>query len=233
MGGGYDRGTVFELVQPKAAGEAWTEEMLHSFGNGDDGADPVAGVTFDAEGNLYGTTSAGGANGDGTVFHSSLQSPTGTKPFCTSSNWRRTAAFLTPGIVMDGNRLLGAATDGGAGGSSGGGTVFELTPSGSGWKFGVLYQLPGWGISGSFRNLLVASGKIYATTHCDGADNSGTVYELTPSGDAWQTKLLYTFTGAGDGQYSFSNLVLYDGSLYGTTKQGGENDNGVVFKVTP
>jgi len=56
---------------------------------------------------------------------------------------------------------------------------------------------------------------------------------LTPSGDAWKTKLLYTFTGASDGQYSFSNLVLYEGSLYGTTKQGGEGDNGVVFKVTP
>jgi len=77
----------------------------------------------------------------------------------------------------------------------------------------------------------VASGNIYATTHCDGANNSGTVYELTPSGDTWTSKSLYVFTGGSDGQYSFSNLVLYGGSLYGTVKQGGELDNGVVFKV--
>jgi len=233
LGGKYDRGTVFKLVQPKAAGRAWTEEVLHSFGNGDDGADPVAGVTFDAAGNLYGTTSDGGAYGDGTVFQLKPSKSDWTETILHEFELKDDGGVPYAGIVVDGDKLLGAATDGGAGGSSGGGTVFELTPSESGWKFGVLYELPGWGISGSFRNLLVGSGKIYATTHCDGADSSGTVYELTPSGDAWKTKLLYTFTGASDGQYSFSNLVLYEGSLYGTTKQGGEGDNGVVFKVTP
>ena len=121
-------------------------------------------------------------------------------------------------------------TDGGQGGSSGGGTVFELTSSKGTWNFSVLNQLPGWGISGSFRNVLAASGNIYATTHCDGANNSGTVYELTPSGDTWTSKPLYVFTGGSDGQYSFSNLVHHDGSFYGTTKQGGAG-NGVVFKV--
>ena len=61
-GGAYGAGTVFKLTQ---AGE---ETVLHSFGNGADGANPIAKLTFDAVGNLYGTTSAGGAYGGGTVF---------------------------------------------------------------------------------------------------------------------------------------------------------------------
>jgi len=46
-------------------------------------------------------------------------------------------------------------------------------------------------------------------------------------------KVLYTFTGGSDGQYSFGNLVRFAGSFYGTTKQGGNSDNGVVFRITP
>jgi uncharacterized repeat protein (TIGR03803 family) len=65
-GGAYSAGTVFE-VTPKASG-SWTEKLLHSFGKGNDGASPYAGLIFDASGNLYGTTSKGGAYGGGTVF---------------------------------------------------------------------------------------------------------------------------------------------------------------------
>jgi uncharacterized repeat protein (TIGR03803 family) len=60
-------GTVFELTP--AAGGGWTEKVLHSFSNSPDGADPfLAGLIFDAAGNLYGTTSGGGTYGGGTVF---------------------------------------------------------------------------------------------------------------------------------------------------------------------
>jgi uncharacterized repeat protein (TIGR03803 family) len=233
LGGKYDHGTVFKLVPPKVEGGAWTEEVLHSFGKGDDGADPVAGVTFDAAGNLYGTTSDGGASGHGTVFELKPSKSGWAEKVLHEFELEGDGGVPYAGIVVEGGKLFGAATDGGEGGSSGGGTVFELTPSDGGWKFAVISQLPGWGISGSFRNVLVASGRIYATTHCDGADGSGTVYELTPTGDEWKIKSLYVFTGGSDGQYSFSNLVLNEGSLYGTTKVGGESDNGVVFKVTP
>jgi uncharacterized repeat protein (TIGR03803 family) len=233
QGGKYDHGTVFELVQPKTEGGAWTEEVLHTFGVGDDGTDPVAGVTFDTAGNLYGTTSDGGHYGYGTVFQLKPVESGWTENILHEFSLQGDGGVPYAGIVVDDGKLYGAATDGGDGGSSGGGTVFGLVPSGSGWKFGVIYQLPGWGISGSFRSVLVSSGNIYATTHCDGATSSGTVYELTPIGASWKIRPLYNFTGAGDGQYSFSNLVLYGGSLYGTTKQGGDSDNGVVFEVTP
>jgi len=233
LGGENSNGTVFKLIPPKAEGKPWTEEVLHNFGKGTDGAAPVAGVSFDAAGNLYGTTSDGGTDGYGTVFQLKPSKSKWTEKILHNFELQGDGGVPYAGIVVDGEKLYGAATDGGQGGSSGGGTVFELKLSNGNWKFSVLYQLPGWGISGSFRNVLVSSGKIYATTHCDGANNSGTVYELTPSGDTWKSKSLYVFTGGNDGQYSFSNLVLHEGSLYGTMKQGGDLDNGVVFKLTP
>ena len=116
-----------------------------------------------------------------------------------------------------------------------GGTIFELTPSNSGWTFSVLYNLPGWSLSGPFRNLMIdASGNLYGTTHCDGAYEAGTAYKLTPSGGTWTYTSLYVFTGRSDGTISYSNLVLdKQGHLYGTTDIGGTDGAGVVFKITP
>jgi len=65
-GGTYGRGAVFELT-PEAGG-GWTEQVLHNFGNGTDGAFPYAGLVLDAAGNLYGTTCQGGTHGRGAVF---------------------------------------------------------------------------------------------------------------------------------------------------------------------
>jgi len=61
-----------------------------------------------------------------------------------------------------------------------------MTPSSEGWTFKVIYSLDGWGISGSWRKPLLVSDKIYATTHCDGANNAGTVYELSLPKGVWE-----------------------------------------------
>jgi uncharacterized repeat protein (TIGR03803 family) len=66
IGGAYfDQGTVYEL-SPNAGG--WTETIVHSFGNGTDGSRPTGGLIRDASGNLYGTTTGGGAAQQGTVY---------------------------------------------------------------------------------------------------------------------------------------------------------------------
>jgi uncharacterized repeat protein (TIGR03803 family) len=232
-GGSAGNGTVFKLAFPKKQGGKWRERVLYSFGTGADGIVPIAGVTLDKAGRLYGTTSAGGAYGNGAIFE--------LKP--SKSGWIETilynfqnssdGAVPYAGLIFDqSGNLYGAATGGGTGS---GGTVFELTPSNGIWSFTVLYSLPGWSISGTFRNLLLdASGNLYATTHCDGDYQAGTVYKLTPSHGTWTYTLLYLFTGGSDGLFSYSNLVLDKrGNLFGTTDLGGANGFGVVFKIKP
>jgi uncharacterized repeat protein (TIGR03803 family) len=228
-GGLYSGGTVFELIPSKSG--SWTENILYNFGEGTDGSTPVAGVTLDASGNLYGTTSTGGEYGYGRVFElkkASSWSEAVIHDFENLDDGATPYAGLIPGPA---GVFYGAATDGG---SAGGGTVFQLTPSEGSWNFSVIESINGWGISGSFRNVMVDSaGTIYATTHCDGVNVAGTVYQLVPANGNWNYTQLYTFTGGDDGLYSFSNLVLRDGKLYGTTKQGGTYGKGVIFEVTP
>ena len=196
---------------------------MHSFGTGTDGTVPVAGVTLDTSGNLYGTTSAGGAYGYGTVFQLKRSASSWTENILHDFALGSDGGIPYAGLVLDNKgALYGAATEGGGGASSGGGTVFELTHAGSNWTFTVIYDLPGWDISGTFRNVLLESGKIYATTHCDGDYNAGTVYELTSTNGKWTYDSLYVFTGGTDGLYSFSNLVPDKaGNLYGTTDEAG------------
>jgi uncharacterized repeat protein (TIGR03803 family) len=231
-GGASGNGTVFELIRPKSKTGAWTEQVLYTFGTGKDGANPVAGVTFDKAGNLYGTTSAGGAYSYGTVFQLTH----------SSSGWRENVLYQfqlqndggTPwaGLIVDASGNLYGATTQGGWGEDGGGTVFKVSPSGSGWSFEVIDVLSGWGISGTERNLLLEKGSIFATTHCDGADVAGTVYELSPSGSSWTYTQLYSFTGGTDGLYSVSTPMFdKQGNLWGTTRYGGANGWGVVFKI--
>jgi uncharacterized repeat protein (TIGR03803 family) len=234
-GGSNGNGTVFKL-SPNKTGGKWREKVLYSFGSGTDGAIPVAGVTFDATGKLYGTTSAGGTYGYGTVFQLKPSKSGWKENILHNFQMQSDGGVPYAGVVFDqSGNLYGAATEGGDGGPSGGGTVFELTPLKGGWTFAVLYSLPGWGISGTYRNLLLdASGNIYATTHCDGAQSAGTVYKLTHSGGTRIYTALYVFTGGSDGLFSFSNLVFdKHRNLYGTTKVGGASESGVVFKVKP
>lgn len=230
-GGAHGNGAVFKLTLAKT-GTKWLESTLYSFAAGTDGAIPVAGVTVAANGNVYGTTSAGGAYGYGTVFELSRTGTTWAETILHSFANGDDGSIPYAGLISDkSGNLYGAATQGG---NNGGGTLFELTPASGSWTFNVLYSISGWGVSGSFRDLMLApSGIIYGTTHCDGNNNAGTVWQLTPAGGSWNYTLLYTFTGGTDGLYSFSNLVMEKGKLYGTTNEGGADNYGVVFEVTP
>jgi len=228
-GGANGNGAVFML---SASGILWRETVLYSFGTGTDGAVPYAGVTLDSAGDVLGTTSAGGTGGYGTIFELS-KAHSWAETIVYNFQNQNDGAVPYAGLIADGHgNFYGAATEGG---SLGGGSIFELTPAGSGWNFNAFASLAGWGISGTFRNLMLSpSGTLYATTHCDGQDSAGTVYELVPgSGGTWTYTLLYSFTGGTDGLYSFSNLVMFANRLYGTTNEGGAYGYGVVFAVVP
>jgi uncharacterized repeat protein (TIGR03803 family) len=227
-GGEYGGGTVFRVSK------TGKETVLYSFGSGTDGANPVAGVTMRG-GVLFGTTSAGGADSYGTVFQLTPIVATGSKyeeKILHNFTHQDDGDVPYAGLILDrAGNLYGAATGGGV---NSGGTIFELTPTTGGWNFTVLYGIAGWDISGAFQDLFLdASGNIWGTTHCDGANQAGTVYELTNSGGTWNYDSMYVFTGGSDGLFSYSSLVFdQQGNLYGTTKLGGANNNGVVFKIT-
>ena len=119
-------GTVFELM-PQEGGE-WKEKILHSFhSEARGGEDPVAGLVFDAEGDLYGTTYGGGDFGEGEVFK---LSPVG------DGGWSHTVLHAfghgTDGAYPNGSLVVDAAGNlygtTVSGGSYGVGTVFETTP---------------------------------------------------------------------------------------------------------
>jgi uncharacterized repeat protein (TIGR03803 family) len=229
-GGATGNGTVFKLSQPMK-GSKWVETILYSFGTGSDGAVPVAAVRFDKSGNLYGTTSAGGSYGYGTIFELTLAGTTWTETILHNFQDADDGAVPYGGLIADkSGNFYGSATEGGTGG---GGTIYELTQVSGDWTFTVLYSNPGWGVSGSFRNLaLDASGNLYGTTHCDGANDAGTVYKLSLESGSWTYTSLYVFTGGTDGLYSYSNPVVEGDHVFGTTKQGGTDGSGVVWEIT-
>jgi uncharacterized repeat protein (TIGR03803 family) len=239
-------GTVFEL-RPQADG-TWKEKLLHSFQT-TDGANPYAGVVFDAAGNLYGTTANGGKGdcafgGCGTVFE--LTPKAGgrwTEKVLHYFGTDRTDG-LTPsgGLIFDsGGDLYGTTTSGG--GTHGGGTVFELVPTGSGgWTETLLHAFSSSGKEGDAPtgNLIFdGSGNLYGVTGYGGdltgcnTAGCGAVFELTPqAGGGWMEKVPHIF-GSGDGANPDAGL-LFDasGNLFGTTVYGGTG-GGIVFEVTP
>ena len=122
-GGAHDVGTVFEF-SPQSDG-TWTEQILYSFGGGEDGQYPAGSVIFDNAGNLYGAT-AGGGSGNGTVYELSKSA---------SGDWTETMLFRFPytgglypqaGLTFDAEgNLYGTTLQAGANLY---GAVFKITP---------------------------------------------------------------------------------------------------------
>jgi uncharacterized repeat protein (TIGR03803 family) len=115
------------------------------------------------------------------------------------------------------------------GGPSNAGTVFQVTADG---VVTVLYAFSG-GSDGAYPYaglVLTADGTFYGTTLQGGDANAGTVFQITSSGTLSR---IYSFSGGGDGGYPSGALIqASDGSLYGTTSQGGASNAGTVFNVT-
>jgi uncharacterized repeat protein (TIGR03803 family) len=190
------------------------------------GAGPSSGVIRDSEGNLYGTTSAGGTDGDGvvykltpageeTVLYSFKGQPDGTGP---------------QGVIEDSaNNFYGTTTKGGA---YNGGTVFELSSTGIET---VLYSFAasGTGAVGPDSGVIQDSdGNLYGETYEGGTYTQGTVYKLSPSGTL---TILYSFKGGanGDGGAPGGGLIRdSEGNLYGTAGAGPKGF-GIVFEISP
>ena len=227
--GGSGDGVVYEMMR---SGSGWAEQPIYTF-SGPDGANPFNSVIFDNAGNLYGTTTAGGSSGNGTVFELSPAGGGGwTEKVIYSFQGGNDGSSPTAGLAFDqfGN-LYGATSNGGAGG---GGTIFELTPSGGSWTHNLLYSFTGNPNCGPWASpTLDSAGNLYDTTLCNGAFNLGNVFKLTPSGGGWTYTSLHDFTGGSDGATPYST-ALPDGAgnLFGTASRGGIGV-GLVWEITP
>jgi uncharacterized repeat protein (TIGR03803 family) len=194
QGGASNAGTVFKLT---AAGSGWIESVLYSFTGGADGGTPYAGLVLDERGNLYGTTYAG-AVGNGVVFE--------LRP--TSSGWAEKVIHTFAGapdgaspaarLLRDGfGNLYGTTVGGGRTsdcrfGSSGCGTVFKLSPNGSGWTETILWRFTGAADGSSPYGPVVMDerGNLYGAAYNGGGPNlrnaacaglgCGTIFELIP-----------------------------------------------------
>lgn len=236
--------------------QAQTESVLYNFPGGADGSGPAAGLVPDRSGNFYGSTGSGGITtgnctnnqGCGVVFE---LSPNG------SGGWTETVLYTFTGgsdgafpgstlLIDDSGNLYGVTNAGGNVTSNscspyGCGTIFELSPSSSGWSETVLHSFnfnDGRTPTSLIRD---ASGNFYGTTILGGPANSGVVYKLSSGSTSWFETVLHSFPGGQGG--SEPNGVVLDaaGNVYGTTASGGVGDVadcgfsacGIVFKLVP
>ncbi len=239
-GGIHGGGTVFELSPREGGG--WTETVLHSFGNGTDGQNPVANLIFDGAGNLYGTTWVGGIHGYGTVFELSPREGGGyTETVLHSFGNGTDGSKPVAGMIFDGaGNLYGTTSYGGIHDTCPEGTcgtVFELSPrQGGGWTETVLHSF-GNGTDGQnpYTGGLIfdAAGNLYGTTYGGGIYGEGTVFEMTPrEGGGYTETVLHSFGNGTDGQSPEAGLIFDGaGNLYGTTLVGGIHGDGTVFEI--
>jgi uncharacterized repeat protein (TIGR03803 family) len=224
-GGTGSYGAAFELTN---VGGTWTESRIVSFTYG---IHPTAGVVLDGAGNLYGTTSGGGANGWGTVYKLIPESFGFEVQVLYSFQNQSDGNTPYGGLVIDNAGDLYGSTA--KGGQNGGGTIFELSPSNGGWTFNLLYSLSG--LMGPEASLTFdAAGNLYGTTSADGTHDDGSVFELSPSNGGWIYTDLHNFTGGSDGSDPVSSVVLdANGNIFGTASKGGPDGAGTVFEIAP
>jgi uncharacterized repeat protein (TIGR03803 family) len=147
----------------------------------------------------------------------------------------------TGNLIFDSAGNLYGTTDAGGvdNGRGGNGVVFELSPAtGGGWTETVLYAFQGGTSDGEVPEggvVFDTAGNLYGTTDFGGAHNLGTVYELSPAaGGGWTEQIIYSFAGGTDGGGPNGGLVFDTaGNLYGTTYDGGSENLGTVFELSP
>lgn len=232
-GGTYSAGVVF-MLSP-----AGKETVLYEFkgqSNGD-GNSPHGRLAFDAKGNIYGTTQAGGTNGTGTVYELSPKSGGGrTEKVLYSFSASGTADGADPSagmtIASDGT-MYSTTPDGGAYGA---GVIFSLKKTSKGWKQTVIHSINfpsdgGFPYEGVIQD---AAGNLYGAAPAGGTTGNGVIYRLSHTKKGWVDTVLHNFTnqnGDGSGLYWIDLISDKSGNIYGATSFGGTNGTGTVWEL--
>jgi uncharacterized repeat protein (TIGR03803 family) len=238
QGGTKNYGTVFVM---KHSGSKWTESVIHSFlsTSSTDGYYPYARVTFDAKGNLYGTTEYGGAHGVGTVFLMTQSKGKWTYKLIHGFAAGNDGAYPLGPITVGANGYYYGTTYNG-GGTYNDGEVYRLFQARGVWVIQRVFSFTGGSAGANPDSGLAmdASGNFYGTTYAGGATNLGTVYKLKAGkNNTYTQSVIHSFSGQpGDGQTPYYDVgVVLDtkGNIYGTTLYGGSNNAGTVFELKP
>ncbi len=237
-------GTVFKLT-PKKSGYA--KSTIYSFGPGVDASTPLGTLVLDKKGALYGVAQYGGTRNDGAVFNLAPSKSGYKETVIYSFQGGVDGNFPQAGLAIDKQgALYGTTFYGGSGTCDGGcGTVFKLSPSGSGYDETILYTFKDW-VDGSYPFAAVTldetTGAIFGTTWWGGTHTDGNVFKLTPSGSGYKKRTLYSFNHDGHGgkngvEPKAQLLLRPDGALYGTDFIGGGGCKGIgcgsVFELKP
>jgi uncharacterized repeat protein (TIGR03803 family) len=214
-GGANDLGAVF-AVSATTGKETW----LYSFGASGDGEHPYASLIV-LNGNLYGTTSSGGAKGKGTVF---TVTTAGTEKVLYSFAGGTDGADPRSALLALHGAFYGTTF---AGGAHGKGTVYTISPAG---KERVVYSFAG-GLkdgAGPYAGVTTLGGVLYGTTIADGAHGKGTAYSVTVDG---AESTIYSFGYRSQGRLPYAGLTAFNSALYGATAAGGRNNTGTLFSL--
>jgi len=233
-GGAENSGTVFSLQPPATACKnalcPWTETILYSFSGGADGAGPQFGdLVFDQAGNIYGTTSAGGSSGGGVVFKLARSGGGWNESVLWNFTSGSDGSYPIGGLIFDNaGNLYGATTFGGSGGY---GTLYELSPTQSGWSETTLYAFTGEIGAGAGGLVMDAHGNLFGITGGLSGGLSG-AYELSPQNGSWSFHVLKNFGGEYVG--AVAGLIFDShGNLYGALPTVGNDFTGEIFRLTP
>jgi uncharacterized repeat protein (TIGR03803 family) len=225
--------------------QAQTYSVLYNFTGGSDGITPIAGLTMDPSGNLYGTASAGSTSGFGNVYQLQHSGVTWTFHLLWafegfngivndgSAPWSR--AVFGPGGSLYGTTHSGANGQG-CNQLLGCGAVYSLSNSSGMWRDTLLRQ---FGVSSGANPdygdvVFDLTGNMYGTTRNGGSGLNGLVYELIQGRVGWTETVLHNFSGTPDGATPLSGVIVDSaGNLYGTTSAGGASGNGTVYEISP
>jgi len=217
-GGSTSYGTIFKITT------AGVFTLLKTFAFSADGSNPRGHLVQAKDGNFYGITYGGGANGYGTIFK---MTPAGAFTVLRSLN-----------KTTDGSNCYGSLTEGKdgnlygmtyAGGSLGYGTIFKITTSGT---FTVLRNLNS-ATDGAYSQsdlTQATDGNFYSMCYSGGTYGNGTIFKITTTG---AFTVLKHFASSKDGGSPYGNLFQHtDGNLYGMTRTGTAGNAGGIFKIT-
>jgi uncharacterized repeat protein (TIGR03803 family) len=216
------------LATGSAQAQTYSYKVLYSFTGTPDGAYPGwygAGATLDSKGNLYGTTPAGGANNNGTIFKVDTK---GKETVLYSFTGGTDGSSPNAGLVRDAQgNLYGTAA---GGGGNGAGTVFKLDTAGNLTVLHIFASQAPDGLWPSAGLVADTAGNLYGTTTMGGT-NYGVVFKVDTAGTF---TVLHSFANTPDGANPNAGLALdAQGNLYGMTTTGGAFVSGTVFKVDP